>query len=427
MLSIDLVRKDPEAVKESQRKRNGDVDIVEDLREVDGEWREKLQEVEELRRKRNEATEEIERKKKEGKEAKEEIEEMKKLKKKLGPLEDEVEKLERERDGLLEKIPNVLDGSVPRGEGEKDNVEVRRWGEEPDFDFEPKIHTEILEKLDMLDLDRGAKVAGSDFYYLKNELVDLDLAIQRFALDFLRERGYRVVEPPHLVNRDVYEGMIGAIQEDGGEESYKLEDKNMWLIPTAEYPLGGMFMDETLLEEKLPVKVCAFSPCFRREGGGHGKYSRGLYRVHQFNKVEQFIISKPENSWDHFEELQKNAEKLYQKLDLAYRVVNVCTGDMGTKAAKKLDVECWMADGNYHETGSNSNCLDYQARDLGIKYREGEGKKPEGYVHTLNSTALATSRTMIAIVEQYQQKNGTVKIPKALRPYMNDREYLGKG
>jgi len=424
MLDVELLRENPEKVKESQRRRGRSEDIVDRVLEKDKKWREKLQRMEDLRHKRNKKTEKISELKQEGKDAEEEISEMQEVKKELEELEESVEELKEERDVLLRKIPNILDEEVPEGEDEEDNVEIRKWGKEPEFGFEPRVHTEILEEKDLLDVERGSKVAGSDFYFLKGELVELDLAIQRFALDFLKKKGYMIVEPPYMVKTDVYEGILGSTDKSG-EESYRIKDKDLWLIPTSEYPIGGMFKDETFLEEELPVKICAVSPCFRREGGGHGKYSRGLYRMHQFNKVEQFVFCKPGDSWDYFEELQENAEELYRKLGLYYRVVNACTGDISNKASKLYDVECWMADGNFHETGSNSNCLDYQARNLGIKYREGEGKPPEGYVHTLNNTALATSRTMIAIIEQNQREDGSIKVPKVLRPYMNGKKYIG--
>ena len=249
------------------------------------------------------------------------------------------------------------------------------------------------------------------------------MAIQRFAIDFLRERGYMLVEPPYMVNRKVYEAMIGD-PTDFSEASYKIENEELYLIPTAEYPLGGMFMNMAFTRDELPIKLIGVSSCFRREVGTHGKYAKGLFRMHQFNKVEQFIICLPEESYEFFEELQRNSEELYQKLGLHYRVVNVCTGDIGAKAAKKYDIEAWMADGNFREVGSNSNCTDYQARRLNIKYREKEGQPPKGFVHTLNNTALATSRTMIAILEQYQQKDGSVKVPEVLRPYMNGKRVI---
>ncbi len=289
MLDVELLRENPEKVKESQRRRGRSEDIVDRVLEKDKKWREKLQRMEDLRHKRNKKTEKISELKQEGKDAEEEISEMQEVKKELEELEESVEELKEERDVLLRKIPNILDEEVPEGEDEEDNVEIRKWGKEPEFGFEPRVHTEILEEKDLLDVERGSKVAGSDFYFLKGELVELDLAIQRFALDFLKKKGYMIVEPPYMVKTDVYEGILGSTDKSG-EESYRIKDKDLWLIPTSEYPIGGMFKDETFLEEELPVKICAVSPCFRREGGGHGKYSRGLYRMHQFNKVEQFVF-----------------------------------------------------------------------------------------------------------------------------------------
>lgn len=423
MLSIELFREEPDLVKDSQERREEPTEIVDEVLDIDREWREKLEELEDLRHKKNEMTDEIAELKQDGESAEDKIKEMQKTKERIEKLESEVDELKNERDELLHKIPNILHKDVPQGESEEDNVEIKRWGEKPEFDFESKVHTEILEPKNLLDVERGSKVAGSDFYFLKEDLVQLDRAIQEFALDLLREKGYTVVEPPYMVNTETYEGILGS-SESSKEASYRVEDKELWMIPTSEYPVGGMFKDETFLENDLPLRICAVSPCFRREGGGRGKYSRGLYRTHQFNKVEQFIFCEPEDSSKYFEELQENAEELYQRLNLHYRVVKACTGDIGDKQSKLYDVECWMADGEFHETGSNSNCLDYQARNLGIKYREEAGKSPEGYVHTLNNTALATSRTMIAIIEQNQQEDGSVKIPEALQPYMNGKEHI---
>jgi len=318
-----------------------------------------------------------------------------------------------------------LHESVPFGKDENDNVEIKRWGKPPKFSFEPKSHLEILENLRMIDAESAGKVAGSLFFYLKGPMVLLDLALQRFAVDFLMKKGFQVVEPPLMVNRKVYEGMIGD-PTDFAEAGYKIEGEELYLIPTAEYPLGGMFIDTTLTKENLPIKLCGVSACFRREVGTHGKFSKGLFRMHQFNKVELLVLCLPEDSWAFHEELQRNCEELYQRLGLHYRVVNVCTGDIGVKAAKKYDTEAWMADGKFREVGSNSNCTDYQARSLNIKYREKEGQPPAGFVHILNNTALATSRTMIAVLEQYQQKDGSVVVPESLRPYMGGMEKLEK-
>jgi seryl-tRNA synthetase len=234
----------------------------------------------------------------------------------------------------------------------------------------------------------------------------------------MMKKGFQIIYPPFMVNRKVYEGMIGD-PTDFAEASYKVEGEDLYLIPTAEYPLGGMYINQIINQKDLPLKLCGVSSCFRREVGTHGKFSKGLFRMHQFNKVEMIVICLPEESWEFLEKMQKFCEDIYQQLGLHYRVVNVCTSDIGVKAAKRYDTEVWMADGKFREIGSNSNCTDYQARSLNIKYREKEGQAPKGFVHILNNTVLATSRTMLAILEQFQQRDGTVLIPKVLWPYMN--------
>ena len=427
MLDIKLIRENPHII-ENDLKKRGDQEktkLLCNLIKDDKKYRELLQEIEKLKHNRNIISEEIAKLKKEGKNFSSKLKEAEKIPEEINKLEKDITKLKEMIDINLMIIPNILHDSVPVGKDENDNVEIRKWGKPPKFNFEPKSHLEILENLGMIDTESGAKVAGSLFFYLKGPAVLLDLAIQRFAIEFLMKKGFLILEPPLMVNKKTYEGMIGN-PFDFAEASYKLENEDLYLIPTAEYPLGGMFIDKTLNKEDLPLKLCGVSACFRKEVGTHGKYSKGLFRTHQFTKVEQFIVCLPEDSWDFLEELQKNSEELYQQLDLHYRVVNVCSGDMGVKAAKKYDTEIWMADGKFREVGSNSNCTDYQARALNIKYREKEGQVPIGFVHTLNNTALATSRTMIAILEQFQQKDGTVLIPKVLVPYMNGIKKLEK-
>ncbi len=423
MLDINLIRNEPEMVKENLKRRGNPeyLKMLDELLKKDKEWRELKTKNQELQHKRNVLSKKIGEAKAKGESLKKEMKEVVEIRERIKKNNEKIEKLRKECDVLLLKIPNLLHESVPLGRDEKDNIEIKRWGESPKFDFTPKSHLEIGKGL--IDFESGAKVAGSLFTCLKEDVVLLDMAIQKFAIDFLRERGYMLVEPPYMVNRKVYEAMIGD-PTDFSEASYKIENEELYLIPTAEYPLGGMFMNMTFTRDELPIKLIGVSSCFRREVGTHGKYAKGLFRMHQFNKVEQFIICLPEESYEFFEELQRNSEELYQKLGLHYRVVNVCTGDIGAKAAKKYDIEAWMADGKFREVGSNSNCTDYQARRLNIKYREKEGQPPKGFVHTLNNTALATSRTMIAILEQYQQKDGSVKIPEVLRPYMNGKRVI---
>ncbi|MEM5766528.1 MAG: serine--tRNA ligase [Candidatus Aenigmatarchaeota archaeon] len=424
MLDIKLIRETPDLVRENLKRRQ-DPDklrLLEDVIDLDKKWREAQTEINKLRQKRNDLSKKIAVMKKEGKDVTQLLREAEKIPEEIKKLEKKVEELRQKlRKGLL-SLPNLLHDSVPYGKDENDNVEIRRWGSPPKLDFKPKDHLEILKNLGLIDQDRAARVAGTGFFYLKEELVLLDLAIQRFAIDFLRKRGFILIEPPFMINRKAYEGMIDPT--DFETVTYKIEGEPLYLIATSEHPLGSMFMGEIFDKKDLPLKLCGVSPCFRKEVGTHGKFTKGLFRMHQFNKVEQFVFCLPEQSWEIHEELQKNSEELYQQLGLHYRVVNICTGDIGTIAAKKYDIECWMADGKFRETGSNSNCTDYQSRRLNIKYREGPGRPPAGFVHTLNNTALATSRTMIAIIEQFQQKDCSVIIPKVLRPYMNGIEKL---
>ena len=425
MLDINIIRENPNTVKENLKRRNNPeyIELLDELIKKDKEWRKLVSENQELRHKRNELSKKIGEIKSKGKNASKEMKEVANIPKKIKDNDEKIEKLQKRIQVLLFKIPNLIHESVPIGKDENDNVEIRRWGKEPKFDFKPKSHLEIGGKA--IDFESGAKASGSGFVYLKGDMVLLDLALQRFAIDFLTKKGFTLVEPPYMVNQRTYNSMIGDPFEFS-EAGYKLDGEELYLIPTAEYPLGGMYIDKTLLKSELPMKLAGVSPAFRREVGTHGKYAKGLFRMHQFNKVEQFIICLPEESWDFLEELQKNSEEMYKKLGLYFRVVNVCTGDIGKKQSKQYDIEAWMADGKFREVGSNSNCTDYQARRLNLRYREKEGQPPKGFVHILNNTAIATSRTMIAILEQYQQKDGSVKIPKVLQPYMNGKKIITK-
>jgi seryl-tRNA synthetase len=426
MLDIKLIREHPEIVRNDLRKRGETekIEMVEKLIDYDKKWRELLVEVNKLRQKRNLLTKEITKLKREGKDISEKLKEAKKIPDKIKKIEKEANAYKEKIRYILMRLPNILHESVPVGKDEHDNVEIRRWGKPPKFDFEPKDHLTILKNLGLIDVERGAKVAGHTFYYLKEELVLLDFAIMRFAIDFMRKKGFTLIEPPFMINRKAYEGMIDPT--DFETVTYKIEGEDLYLIATAEHPLGAMFMNEVLDKDQLPICLVGVSPCFRKEVGAHGKYTKGLFRMHQFNKVEQFVFCLPEESWEWHEKLQRNSEEMYQALGLHYRVVNVCTGDIGSIAAKKYDIEVWMADGKFREIGSNSNCTDYQARRLNIRWREKPGAPPAGFVHTLNNTALATSRTMLAIIEQFQQADGSVIIPKVLRPYMNGIKKLEK-
>ena len=414
-----MIREHPEVVRSNLEKRGDPEKLkpLDDLIRFDKEWRQLLTRLNELRQRRNVVTEEIARLKKEGKDTSEKVKEAKNIPKEIQKLEAQVEERKEKVNQLLLRLPNLLHESVPVGKDESANEIIRVVGKPPKFDFKPKNHLEIAENLGLIDAERAAKVAGHGFYYMKGALVLLDFAIIHYAIDFMMKRGFQVVEPPFMLHKKAYMGATDL--ETFEDQLYKAEGEDLYLIATAEHPLAALFMDEVIEKKDLPKKFVGFSTNFRKEVGAHGKYTKGLFRMHQFNKVEQFVFCLPEDSWKFHEELQKNSEDLYNGLGLHFRTVNICTADIGNMAAKRYDVEVWMADGEFRETGSNSNCLDYQARRLNIKYREKEGMAPAGFVHTINNTALATSRTMMAILEQYQQKDGSVLVPKALQPYMN--------
>lgn len=419
MLDIKLVRENPEKIRRNLERRS-DADalqLLDDLIIYDREWRKKLSKTNELRHERRKITNEVASRKKAGEKVKQLIDKARKLDADIDVSNQQAERLKQRANHVLMKLPNLLHESVPIGRDEEDSVRVRLWGTPPKFHFKPKNHLQIAKGLGIMDDERGAKVAGHGFLYLKNELVLLDLALQHFAIDFMLERKYELVEPPFMMRKKPYEGVTDLSDFEG--VMYKIENEDLFLIATAEHPLAAMLMNEVLLKDNLPIKLVGISPCFRKEVGTHGKYTKGLFRMHQFNKVEQFILCLPEESWNLHEELQQNAEKLYQALGLHHEVVNVCTGDIGSLAAKRYDINIWMVDGIFREIGSNSNCTDYQARRLNIRYRAKEGQAPIGFVHTVNNTAIATSRTMLAVLEQYQQEDGSVQIPPVLTKFMD--------
>ncbi len=424
MLDIKLIRESPEAVRENlSRRHDHDKEAMLDQLIVDDvKWRELTVVVNDLRRRRNEISSEIAEVMREEGDVSSLREEASKIPKQIVEAETERDQHGGKVRAALMQLPNMLHESVPYGMDDGDNFELRKVGNRPAFDFEPKSHADIATALGILDLERAAKVSGAGFYYLRNELALLDYAIMHYAISRLVKKGFTLIEPPYMIRRKPYEGVTDLA--DFESVMYKIEGEDLYLIATSEHAMGSMLMDEVINAEDLPLKFCGVSPCFRKEIGTHGRYTKGLFRVHQFNKIEQFVFSLPEQSWEIHEELQRNSEELYQELGLYYRIVNVCTGDIGSIAAKKYDTEVWMADGEFREVGSNSNCTDYQARRLNVRYRLKEGQAPAGFVHTLNNTALATSRTMIAVLEQYQQADGSVVVPEALRPYMNGLEVI---
>ena len=425
MLDIKLIRENPEFVRSNLMKRGNSENTImlNELVETDKKWRENLTRLNELRHQKKLVTTEIATFKKAGKNASETLSKAKKIDLEITDTEKEVAAEEEKEHDLLMRLPNMLHDSVPVGQGEDSNVQERTWGKIPSFNFPIKNHIDLALNLDIVDIERAGKIAGSRFHYLKREAVLLDMALMSFAMEEMVTNGYTPIEPPYLMHKCAYEGVTAL--SDFADVLYKIENEDLYLIATSEHPMAAMLQNEVLIEQQLPLKLAGISACFRKEAGAHGKDTRGIFRTHQFNKIEQFIFCTPEQSWKLHEELIHNAEGLVQKLGIPYRVVNVCTGDIGTVAAKKYDIEAWMpAQNAYREIVSCSNCTDYQARRLNIRYREKEGAPTKGFTHTLNSTALATGRTIVAILENFQQEDGSITIPKVLRKHMSDNETI---
>ena len=425
MMDVKLVRENPEAVVASLKRRNAadKIPLVSEAAKADSDWRRYKTEADRLRHRQNELTAEVAALKKKGMPIEDKLKEVKDIPQKIKDLEAKSVEASAKLNGALMRMPNTLHESVPFGKDETESVTVRTWGKHPDFGFEPKDHIDLLTALDMVDMERGAKVAGARFFFMKGDAVKLEHAIMQFALDFLRAKGYTAVEPPFMLNRGSYEGVVNL--EDFGPVIYKIEGEDLHLIATSEHPLVSMHLDEILTGSRLPLKYCGFSPCFRVEAGAHGKDTKGIFRVHQFYKVEQVVFSKPDQSWGIHEELIGNAEAIYQALGIPHRVIVLCSGDTGFMSAKTYDLEAWLpGQGKYREMASASNITDYQSRRLRIRYREKQSD-PTVLVHTLNSTAVVT-RTLVAMVENFQQKDGSVRIPKALSPYMDGITALRK-
>jgi seryl-tRNA synthetase len=424
VIDIELLRREPEKVEENLARRRHEpyLRLLAEVRAKDVAWRESVQEADRLRAQRNTLGQKVAAARKAGGDAEALLAESKALPARLVELEARETELRRSRDDLLRRVPNLLDATVPYGKDDRDNVVVATWGTPGKAPEGAKPHGETLEELHLADFDRARRASGAGFYYLKGPLVLLDLALQRFALDLLIERGFTPVIPPFLLRREPYEAVTDLA--DFENVMYKIEGDDLYLIATSEHPLAAMYLGELLDEGSVPIRYAGLSTNFRREIGGHGVDQKGIFRVHQFTKVEQFVFCRPEESPTLHEEIRANAEEVFRRLDLAYRVVNVCTGDVGTVAAKKYDIEAWFPRQQaYREVVSCSNCSDYQARSLGI--RLGRAGRPGKVVpHTLNSTAVATSRALVALVERYQRPDGSLEVPKALRTYLGGQETI---
>ena len=423
MLDIKEIRKNPQKFKDKLFLRDKKLpEKIDRLLEIDKKRREVLTEIEALKAERNKLSKEIgllfkEKKPEEANLKKNKVET---ISAKIKELEEKIDSVENEFKNLLLSIPNLPHESVPPGKDENDNVVVRHWGEKPNFDFEPVPHWEIGEKLGILEFEKATKLSGSRFVIYRNWGAKLERALINFMLDLhTQKHGYEEIIPPYLVNSEILKG-TGQLPKFA-EDLYKIEGEDLWLIPTAEVPLTNIHAGEILPEKELPKYYTAYTPCFRKEAGSHGRDVRGIMRLHQFNKVELVKIVHPDNSYNELEKLVNEAEKVLQLLNLHYRVVTLCTGDLGFSAAKTYDIEVWIpSQKKYREISSCSNCEDFQARRAGIKFRDKTGKTR--FVHTLNGSGLAVGRTVIAILEQYQQKDGSVLIPEPLRDYiMTDR------
>jgi seryl-tRNA synthetase len=413
MLDIRFIRENPQIVKEAVKNRGYDIDIDGFLK-MDIDYREKLQEVEKLKHDRNVATDEINKLKKEGKDISKKIKEIKEIPEKIKKLDEEIKEIKEKIDEISLMMPNIPAKDIPIGIDAVQNKEVKKEGKIPVFKFKPKFHWEIGEDLNIIDIERSIKLAGSGFYIFKGLGARLERALINFMLDLHIKDGFKEICPPILVNKKT---MTGTSQLPKFENDLYKTTEGMYLIPTAEVCLANMHQEETLNEDELPKRYCAATPCFRTEAGKHGTETRGIFRLHQFTKVELVTICNPDNSFDELEFLRAKAEKVLEKLKIPYRTLLLCSGDMSFASAKTYDIECWSpAQEKYLEVSSASNCTDFQARRMNTKFRTSEGNK---YVHTLNASGLALPRLIISVLENYQQKDGSVKIPIALQPYMD--------
>ena len=401
MLDINFIKENTEKVKKGISKKDYNPNLIDHALKIDQDRRDLIGKTESLRAERNKL-------------GKDDIDKGKKIKEDLKKLEPELDKIEIELKEILYQIPNLPADDVPQGKNESENVEIKKWGELRKFSFLPKAHFELGEILDIIDTQRGSKVSGTRFGYLKNEAVILEFALINLAFENLLKENFIPVIPPAMISLDSMEGM-GYLEHGGQENMYLLEKDKMVLVGTAEQSIGPMHKDEILTETELPKRYFGFSSCFRREAGSYGKDTKGIFRVHQFNKIEMFSFTKPEEGDKEHEYLLSLEEKLMQQLDLPYRIVKMCTGDLGHPAARKYDIEAWFpSEKRYRETHSVSTCTDYQARRLNIKFKNKDGKTE--FLHMLNGTAFS-ERPILAILENYQQKDGSVEIPKALQKY----------
>lgn len=425
MLDLKLLKENPQVIKEMLKKRNLDFPIDE-LINLDKKRRELIVQVQEIKHKKNNLANSIAIKKKNKHDPKAELEEMRIVGRKIVSLEEEKATIELKFRRLIMMLPNIIDKSVPIGNSETDNLVIKREEDgKKRFGFKPKDHIDIATNLDLIDLERASKISGSRFYFLKNELVMMNQALIHFALDFLSEKGYILAQPPYMIKKNAMEGAV--ILGDFEDVIYKVEGEDLYMIGTSEHAMASMHMDEILDGKKLPIRYAGISPCFRKEAGAHGKDMKGIFRVHQFEKVEQFVYSRPEYSYKEHDTMLTVTERFYELLGIPYRIVLLCSAEVGKVSAKTYDIEAWMPGQNAHrEIGSCSNCTDYQSRRLSIRFRDNTNEETR-LVHTLNSTLVATERTLVTIMENNQTSKGTVEVPDVLQKYMGGMKEISRG
>jgi seryl-tRNA synthetase len=425
MIDIKFIRENPKLVKDNIKKKFQDnkIKLVDEILEYDIKFKELKSQAESLRHRRNVLSQEINKLKKEGQDASKVLEEVKEIPVKIKDIEETQHSIEENILKNMLQIPNIIHDSVPIGKDSSENVERERIGHYKFQDFEPKNHVELTEELGIADFESSAKTSGTGFFYLRGELALLNQALIRFSIDFLTKKGYMLIEPPLMIKKDICDGVVDF--EFFKNMAYKIEGEDLYLIATSEHPLIGMFINKIVSEEEIPIKLVGYSQCFRKEIGSHGIDEKGLYRTHQFNKVEQIIICKPEESYKYYDELLKNSVEMFKELELPIRVFECCSGDLADLKSKSADLEAWSPrKKEYYEVGSCSNLTDAQARRLNIKISDKQGNKQ--LAHTLNNTAIATSRAMVAILENYQNADGSITIPKVLQPYMHGKKKIEK-
>ena len=425
MLDAKLLKENPSKI-ENMLKMRGVKFPLGDLVNLDKRRRELIVQLQELKHEKNILANSIARKKKEANTTTStdvEISKMKDISNRITELELEQDRVLKKYRYLMMSIPNLLHESVPLGSTEKENVIIKERGNSRvKLAIAPKDHIDIANSYDLIDLERAAKISGARFYFLKNDLVKMNLALIQFGLDYLSNSGYTLVQPPYMIRKDAMEGAV--ILGDFEQVIYKVEGEDLYMIGTSEHAMVSMHMDEILDRPRLPLRYACVSPCFRKEAGAHGRDMKGIFRVHQFEKVEQVVFSRPEDSWKEHERMLELTERIYENLGLPFRTVLLCSGDLGKISAKTYDIEAWFpGQSNYREIVSCSNCIDYQARRLRIRYRDNVNDETK-LVHTLNSTLIATERTMVSIIENYQTDNGTVQIPDVLQKYMGDTKAI---